>query len=140
MGVALDSHPHPLDSLRIEIPAIADRLIEVRSRLLAWLALIGVADVTAADIVLVINEACSNSIEHAYRGADTGLIRVEVAREGEHIVASVSDFGSWQTPRSEPTTRGRGLAIMRAITDEVELVTSAVGTTIRTSFDVPDAG
>jgi len=140
MGVALDTQPHPLDSLRFEIPAIADRLIEVRRRLLAWLAPIGVADAMAADIVLVVNEACSNSIEHAYRGVDTGLIRVEVAQEGGYIVAIISDFGSWQTPPSEPTTRGRGLAIMRAITDQVELDTSASGTTVRTSFDVPAAG
>ena len=130
----IDSYPGPVDSLRIEVPATADQLFDIRRRLLAWIGPIGVSAAIAADIVLVVNEASSNCIEHAYRGTDTGLIRVEAALEDEQIFVSVADFGVWQTPATQPSTRGRGLTIMRAVSDRVELDTSAAGTTVRMRF------
>jgi serine/threonine-protein kinase RsbW len=135
--VTTDPHPCPLDLLRIEVPATADRLADIRHRLLAWLEPIGVSDTNAADIVLVVNEACSNSVEHAYRDSDPGLIELEAALDGGQIVVRVADFGLWQTPLRQPSTRGRGLPIMHAMSDRVELDTSPTGTTVRMSFHAP---
>lgn len=128
-----------MDSLRIVVPATADRLAEIRSRLFAWLEPIGVPETTAADIVLVVNEASTNCVEHAYRDMDTGSITVEAALEGGQIAVCIADAGMWQTPRSQPSNRGRGLTIMRAVSDRAEVDTSAAGTTIRMRFDLSGA-
>jgi anti-sigma regulatory factor (Ser/Thr protein kinase) len=138
-GVAIETHPGPADAFRLEVPATADRLVDVRHRLLAWLEPIGISETAAADIVLVVNEACSNSVEHAYRDVDTGLILVEANREGGRIVVCIADQGVWRSPPDEPSTRGRGLPIMEAMSDGVQLDTSRTGTTVRMTFDLADA-
>ncbi|MGV0794678.1 ATP-binding protein [Mycolicibacterium sp. XJ1819] len=129
-----------MDSLRIEVPATADRLADIRRRLSSWLASTQVPDQIATDMVLAANEAATNCIEHAYRGDESGVVQVEAAREGDRVVVCVTDFGSWRTPPRQPGTRGRGMAIMRAVGDRVELDASDTGTTVRISVDVTDSG
>ena len=124
-----------MESLGIEVPAAAERLAEIRRRLAVWLEPIGVSNAAIADIVLVVNEACTNCIEHAYRGTDPGLIRVKGNQDGEQIVVDIADHGVWQPPASQPSTRGRGLPIMRAVSDGVDLMSSPEGTTVRMRFD-----
>jgi serine/threonine-protein kinase RsbW len=133
--VTIDTDPRPLDSLRIEVVAAAERLREIRHQLFAWLEPMGLSDISAADIVLVVNEACTNCIEHAYRDTDPGLIRVQADIEGSHIVVGIADFGVWQTPSRRPSTRGRGLPIMHAVSNRMELDHTPAGTTVRITFD-----
>ena len=87
-----------------------------------------------ADIVLVVNEACSNSVEHAYRGLQPGTMRVEAARDDRHIHVKVADTGSWKTPPADPGTRGRGLLLMRTLSEHVDLDGTAEGTTVGMRF------
>jgi serine/threonine-protein kinase RsbW len=133
--VTIDTDPRPLDSLSIEVVAAADRLREIRHQMLTWLGPIGLSDTNAADIVLVVNEACTNCIEHAYRDGDPGLIRVRADVEGRQIVVGIADFGVWQTPSRRLSTRGRGLPIMQAVSDRIELNRTAAGTIVRITFD-----
>jgi anti-sigma regulatory factor (Ser/Thr protein kinase) len=133
--VALDADRRPSESFCIEVVATAERLAEIRHRLATWLEPIGVSSAGIADIVLVVNEACTNCIEHAYRGLDPGLIRVEANQDDERIVVDIADHGVWQPPGSQPSTRGRGLPIMRAVSDGVDLKSSPEGTTVRMRFD-----
>jgi serine/threonine-protein kinase RsbW len=133
--VAIDACSRPVESLRIEVPAVAERLAEIRRRLAVWLAPIGVSNIGIADIVLVVNEACTNCIEHAYRGIDTGPICVEANHDHGQIVVDIADHGVWQPPPSKPSTRGRGLPIMRAVSAGVDVNSSPAGTTVRMKFD-----
>jgi serine/threonine-protein kinase RsbW len=136
--VGIDARPRPVDTLRIEVPATADRLAQIRRRLLAWIAPLGVPDAVVADIVLAVNEACTNSVEHAY--PDThGLIKVEATAQDGRIVICVIDRGSWRTPSNLPTTRGRGLPIIEAISDGVKLSRTSSGTTVRITFHIAGA-
>jgi anti-sigma regulatory factor (Ser/Thr protein kinase) len=138
--VTIDTHPRPVGSLEIEVPATPERLSEIRHRLIAWLAPFELSDTSAADIVLVVNEACTNSIEHAYRDAAPGMIRVRGRLQGSRIVVDIADSGEWQTPGQEPSTRGRGLPIMHAVSGEVTFEHTAAGTTVRLAFDVDGQG
>lgn len=101
---------------------------------------IGVPEDIGADIVLAVNEAATNCVEHAYRDGDEGVILVEATAADGRIVVCVSDRGEWRTPSTEPTTRGRGLPIIRAVGDGVEVVGSTLGTTVRIDFDVTATG
>ncbi|MGE2691763.1 ATP-binding protein [Mycolicibacterium pulveris] len=134
----IDAQRRLADPLRFEVPATADQLELIRRRLSAWLEPLEVSRVTAADIVLAVNEACSNCIEHAYRGVEPGVIEIEASvqpdSEGRRIAVCIADFGTWRTPPTEPTTRGRGLSIMAAIGDDVDLERTSVGTTVRINF------
>ena len=134
--MAIDARSRPVESLRIEVPAVAERLAEIRRQLACWLEPIGVSSSGIADIVLVVNEACTNCIEHAYRGIDTGPMSVEANVVRDQVVIDVADRGAWQPPPSEPSTRGRGVAIMRAVSKDVDVQSSSEGTRVRVTFDV----
>jgi len=122
----------PPGALQIEIPATADRLIFVRRRLSAWLRPFGLHESTAHDIVLAVDEACTNSIEHAYSG-DAGTIRIDAEPANDQIKVKVADSGVWREP-AEKRYRGRGLRIMEALSERLDLFTSDSGTTVQMSF------
>ena len=132
--VAIVLYRHPGSTFVIETAAVPALLSDIRNRLGDWLRCAEVPETLAADIVLVVNEACSNSAEHAYRGHEPGTMRVEAARDGRHIRVQVSDSGSWKTPPADPGTRGRGLLLMRTLSEQVDLDGTADGTTVGMRF------
>jgi anti-sigma regulatory factor (Ser/Thr protein kinase) len=138
--VAIDARSRPVESLRIEVPAVAERLAEIRQQLARWLEPIGVSSSVVSDVVLVVNEACTNCIEHAYRGVDPGPMSVEANLTHGQIVVDIADHGVWQAPPTQPGTRGRGLQIMRAISAGVDVESSSGGTTVRMTFDAAPQG
>lgn len=134
--MAIDRHPRAPDSLVIEVPANANRLAEVRTRLSQWLGAVGASGPIVNDIVLAVDEACTNCIEHAYAGIDSGLIHIDAVSRDEAITVEVSDSGVWRTP-TPARNRGRGLSIMRAVAAHVDLAETTTGTTVRMVFEVP---
>jgi len=135
--VAMVIYRHQHAPLRIESDATADQLVRIRHRLAAWLRAADVPDELAADIVLVVNEACTNSVEHAYRGNSVGTVRLEGEAVDGEIHVRVADSGSWKTPAADPGNSGRGLPLMRAISDSMEIDSTAAGTTVDITFRLP---
>jgi PAS domain S-box-containing protein len=132
--VALVVSRPPVASLRMDDAAAPNRLAGVRRRLTAWLQVATVGDELASDVVLAVGEACTNSIEHAYRDRAGGTMHIEAEVEDDEIRVRVADFGSWKTPDTEPGTRGKGLVLIRALTDEVDVDPTMEGTTVTMSF------
>ena len=122
--VAMVMYRHQPALLRIESEATADQLVDIRHRLAAWLRAAEVPDELAADIVLVVNEACTNCVEHAYRGHARRTMLLEVEAADGEIQARVTDSGSWKTPAANPGNSGRGLVLMRALSDTMEIDSS----------------
>jgi len=132
--VAIVLYRHPGAALAIENEAIPVRLTDLRHHLAEWLHSVGVPESLTADIVLVVNEALSNSAEHAYRGRTPGTMRLEAALVDGHIEITVADSGSWKTPPADPGTRGRGILLMRALSEQVDVDGTANGTTVVLRF------
>jgi PAS domain S-box-containing protein len=137
--VAMVIYRHELVPLRIESDATADKLAGIRQRLTGWLRAADVPDELAADIVLVVNEACTNSVEHAYRGHPRGKMLLEAEAVDGEVHVRVGDSGSWKKPAVNPGNSGRGLVLMRALSDSVEVDSTPVGTTIEINFRLPAA-
>lgn len=125
--------------LRIETDSTAHQLVGIRHRLADWLRAENVPDELAGDIVLVVNEACTNCVEHAYRGHAVGTMLLEVSRTDGEVHVRISDHGSWKTPAADPGNGGRGLLLMRALSDTMELDTSPTGTIADIAFRLPSA-
>ena len=134
--VAIVVYRRPPAPLGIEVVATPDRLSDIRSQLSSWLWATGIPDDLAGDIVLVVNEACTNSIEHGYRSREPGLMLVHVEAQGRGICIQISDFGSWKLPDANPRVRGRGVPLMRAVSGEVTLDGTASGTTVTMRFQL----
>jgi anti-sigma regulatory factor (Ser/Thr protein kinase) len=136
--VAMVVYRQPPAPLRLDVPARADELAVLRRTLKGWLAAAAVPHDLAADLVAAANEACSNSIEHAYRNNnDAGRVRMSATCDIDTVVIVVADTGSWKPRASDPGYRGRGIDMMRALTEELDIDHSESGTTVRMSVTLP---
>jgi PAS domain S-box-containing protein len=138
--VAIVVYRRPQAPLLIDTKATADRLRDVRHQLTAWLRAASISEDFSWDVVLAVNEACANSIEHAYRGQDRGNMRVEAETSSSQVRVRIVDYGSWKAPSADPGLRGRGLVLIKAVSERVELHRSESGTTVEITFGLPAAG
>ena len=115
------------DDLRTRWPANSEALVSIRRLLRRWLAIHGASDQELYDIVVACQEACANAVEHAY-GPGHAHFEVEAEHSEARIRVSVRDAGRWRPPRG--TYRGRGLPLMRALMDSVEVEHGQDGTVV----------
>ena len=111
------------DELHLRVPAEPSSLVVVRRALDAFLARAGATEEETFELKVACGEACANVVEHAYRSG-TGVIRVSGSQTKDGVELTVRDSGSWRTRRTRGA-RGRGLALMRALADEVEIRSQA---------------
>ena len=109
---------------------------------LSRLALTGIARAqpleaeVLADLKLAITEACSNSIRHAYEEGK-GVIEITYEVGEERVVVEVTDTGAgFDTERVEATNGeldegGLGIAIIRAVVDDLAIESNDGGSRIR---------
>ncbi|MCV7402847.1 SpoIIE family protein phosphatase [Mycobacterium fragae] len=137
--VAIVVYRRPYPPLVIEKYAAADELSDIRHQLAAWARAARIPDALATDIVLAVNEACANSIEHGYREHEPGKVRVEAENDGARAHLRIIDSGSWKAAPEHPGNRGRGLLLIRAVSDWLELECTPSGTTVDMSFSLSRA-
>jgi anti-sigma regulatory factor (Ser/Thr protein kinase) len=113
--------------LDLSLTADPKVLVDVRHLLRRWLRHHGANDAQTLEITLAVTEACTNAIEHAYSPAPAKFTLTASAAEGR-LTFVVSDAGRWRPPRGQD--RGRGLTIIRAAMDDVEVNPSETGTEI----------
>ncbi|MDD4868339.1 MAG: SpoIIE family protein phosphatase, partial [Mycobacterium sp.] len=135
--VAMVIYQHQHAPLRLETPAIANQLAVARRRLTEWLRGAVTAEELRGDIVLVASEACTNCVQHAYRGRDVGTMRLEAEFVDHEIRLRISDCGSWRAPAANPGNSGRGLLLIRALSDSMEIDSTGSGTTVAVTFRIP---
>ena len=78
-------------------------------------------------MTIAVSEACANAVEHAYSPLP-GWFEVHGVTEGDELTISVRDGGRWRAPRG--TNRGRGLNVIEAAMDTVELKRTEDGTEV----------
>ena len=121
-------------TVTLSFPAKADYL------LLARLALGGLArrmpvDADAlADLKLAVTEACGNVVRHAYAEGDGGPVAVSLVVHADRLEMIVEDQGAgMERPRADEwevnqlPEGGMGMAIMRAVVDELDVTAGADG-------------
>lgn len=74
-------------------------------------------------------EAVANAVEHAYAGAP-GVVRVQAQAADDVLTVTIEDEGKWK-PAQRRDERGRGLPLMRALMDGVEIRTHQARTEVR---------
>lgn len=123
--------------LRLDLPAEARRLRAVRARVTAWAEATGLTDQELDDLQLALGEATANSVEHAYRNR-SGAIRVELGRQGDgRLRAVVRDRGDWRPAPADRGYRGRGLDLIRRLSERTAVHHGPDGTEV--SFELPVA-
>ena len=113
--------------LRLRLPADPQVLVQVRQMLRRWLRSCGAGPDDTAALTLACGEACANAIEHAYSPGGASF-ELEATHDEGVVTIAVRDHGSWRTPRGRH--RGRGLKMIRAAVDEVDVRTTPRGTEV----------
>jgi anti-anti-sigma factor len=130
--------PRPLST---RLPADPAQLAGVRRAVSAWARGTGLRAETADDLQLALGEALANAVEHAYPGNGAGECQYTVARAIDGSVhVEVVDTGTWRPPPADRGFRGRGLEMIFALAQDVEVTHGAdgpAGTGTRIRFRLP---
>jgi anti-sigma regulatory factor (Ser/Thr protein kinase)/putative methionine-R-sulfoxide reductase with GAF domain len=125
--MAIEVVPDPGDGLQLSLKAEVGQLVVLRRILERWLTERGTEPKLMYDVVAAAGEAAANAIEHAY-GPSGGELRVQGQWSAGDVVLTVRDFGGWRSPRFPD--RGRGISLMEALTDGMQISRSDAGTTV----------
>ena len=126
---------------RTGITAEAESVSRIREEFAGWLERFFDLDpIRSSDLVLAINEALANAAEFAYSTTDSpGTIDLLAHYDpgADNLTATVSDQGVWRPPSPKPPnrSRGRGIPLMKALSDRVSIETSTAGTKVRMQWD-----
>lgn len=130
--------PDHSPALSVTSAADAANAARIRHRLRDWLTDQRLPRELIADILLAVNEAVSNVVDHAYRDhPQPGPVDLSMRRAGAHLVATVADRGTWRPPPVDPGFRGRGLQLLRALAQQVCIDTHSGGTEVTATFTLP---
>jgi serine/threonine-protein kinase RsbW len=125
--------------IRLTIPAKAEYISLGRLALTGLARLRDFSQETLADLKLALTEACSNSVRHAYPGGG-GVVEIVYDLQPDRLVIEVADDGEGFDPVDHPTEEdglvegGLGIAIIRAVADELEIGARTEGQGSRLRF------
>jgi serine/threonine-protein kinase RsbW len=127
--------------VRLTIPARPEYITLCRLALTGLARMRPISDELMADLKLALTEAASNSVRHAYDGAE-GCVAIAYELYGDRLVIEVNDDGEGFDPAEDGTLGdlesltegGLGIAIIRAIADEFALSRGPEGRGSRLRF------
>jgi serine phosphatase RsbU (regulator of sigma subunit)/anti-sigma regulatory factor (Ser/Thr protein kinase) len=127
IAIAAARIPAISELLTAHWPAEKEALAGVRQLLRRWLYAHGASEDEIFDITVASQEACANAVEHAY-GPGRRTFQIEATYAAGRVRLVIRDEGRWRPPRG--THRGRGLPLMRALMEHVDVQHTAEGTTV----------
>ncbi len=127
-------------TVRLTIPARAEYITLGRLALTGISRLRPLSDELLADLKLALTEAASNSVRHAYGDGNSGVVEIVYELHDDSLTIEVTDDGEGFDPAEAEgapetlTEGGLGIAIIRAIADEVEIGSQPSGKGSRLRF------
>jgi anti-sigma regulatory factor (Ser/Thr protein kinase) len=112
--------------LGLRVPGRATNAVVVRGALKVWLESLRASDEQVFAILLGVNEAFANAVEHP-RDPSSTSVDIAARYEGGMVEITVRDHGGW---RKEPNEghRSVGLLLMEAFVDKVTVHSDHRGT------------
>jgi len=133
--------PTPIRDIEATLPCNALAARRARHMVARMLREAGIAHERSFDFLVAVGEAANNAIEHAARlGSEQFTVRAR--RRSASITVEIADRGGWvpKFEMPEATTafsdRGRGLPLMYALSDDVQLERTEDGTTVRLALNL----
>ncbi|HKI77765.1 MAG TPA: ATP-binding protein [Ignavibacteriaceae bacterium] len=118
---------------KIVIKSKTENLSEIRNFISENAIEAGLKQVEIDDMILAVDEACTNIIKHAYKSYPEGEILIEVDYNNKKFTIKLIDYGTSFDPESIPDpdlqkyyrqrrVGGLGLYLMRTLMDDVQYI------------------
>jgi serine/threonine-protein kinase RsbW len=115
-------------TIKLTIPAKPEYITLGRLALTGLAGLRPLSPEVLGDLKLALTEACSNSVRHAYSDGREGLVEICYELHSDRLVVEVADDGEGFDPSvldqngdDDLSEGGLGIALIRALADELEL-------------------
>jgi PAS domain S-box-containing protein len=128
VAMLLYRQPAPL---AMRFAADATQLAPSRAALRGWLNQAGLGPDQIHNVLIATGEAVANAIEHGHRDRAEGTVSLRATALVDRLQVTVTDNGSWKTPRKVAgTNRGRGMVLMRGLMEDFTIDSGDAGTTV----------
>ncbi len=123
--------------LTLDFPAQAEYLVGVRRQIECIAKQTTLSQVQLEDLLTAVDEAIANAIRHGSPNQEKSRISVSCSRQPDGLIVEVCDEGMSSVIPTAPTMPqpdalgGRGLPLMLALADTVEITPSENGTRVR---------
>lgn len=115
----------------LKIKSRTENLTKVREFISSVIQEINASQDIAGDVILAVDEACTNIIKHAYRFFPDGEIKIKIKYSPNKIKVEITDQGEPFSPDTVPTpdlkkyfeekrVGGLGMYLMKSLMDSVE--------------------
>ena len=117
--------------------AESGQLASVRATLRSWLSTCDIGAKTLQDVLVAAGEACANAIEHGHRHSPGQQVRLRAVSTANQLRLTITDTGRWRTSQpGDRAHRGHGIALMRALMQQVTIEHGPAGTTVDMSLRI----
>jgi anti-sigma regulatory factor (Ser/Thr protein kinase) len=127
----------PARDFRFDFTAIPIAVPLVRRALQRYASRLQLDDEQMFALITSVGEAMANAVEHAYSDAP-GIVRLRIINDEGTLTITVEDDGRWK-PAQKRDERGRGLPLMRALMNGVEIRTHQSMTSVRLTLAIDDS-
>ncbi|MGH7329601.1 MAG: ATP-binding SpoIIE family protein phosphatase, partial [Polyangiaceae bacterium] len=126
--------PRPQEEFNCTFSAVPFSAPFVRRGLERFLREKGIDEDRRFSIITAVGEAVANAVEHAYVKTP-GTVSLSARLEASVLRVHIEDCGNWR-PASKRENRGRGIPLMRALMDRVEIRTERASTQVRMQLEI----
>ena len=111
-------------------PAELRQLAPIRAEVRRWLASLGVGEDIQTDLVLAVNEAVTNAVEHASKSASDTVELTFWTEEQATLCIEIVDHGKWRPPPARITGSWHGIPMMHSLIESILIHYDARGTRV----------
>ena len=123
-------------ALTLDLPAVPHSVSQARR---AVAEMLDDLDVDVWPVGLIISEAVSNVVRHAYRGRAPGRLELEVSVDDGMLTLVVADFGVGMSPDPDNSGLGIGMLMIERLAQHMD-VTSTGGTRLLVRMQLAPTG
>ena len=140
-----DTSDGPVHELELHLPAVPEQVAAVRRRLDPLAAASDLDEVARRDVALVVSEACTNVVLHAYASSslpqEERVLLVRARSRPGCLEIEVGDRGTGMAARDDSPGLGLGMPLIAALADAVDVhERPGGGTELRLRFgELPSA-
>lgn len=119
---------------QLKVKSRTENLSEIRDFVSGNARAAGIPEATVENIILAVDEACTNIIKHAYNLSPEGEIIIKIDYDEEKFMVTIIDYGKSFEPDRVPLpdlqkyyrehrVGGLGMYLMKSLMDNVEYIT-----------------